>query len=241
MAKKNKSGIMVFLFLCSVGTMVLPFIASCGKSGTTLPAGSAVQFQVLNLSPDLQPVNLWVGYIKQNNYPYSYPAANGYITLGIIDTPIQVRSTSAAISTSNVLSFSTQLKANLKYTLFVTGFRADSSITHIFTIDTAAVSIVGRGKIRFVNASPRSPDLDVTANGTPAFTGQKYKGVSKFIEIPPGTYNFKIMPSVGSTTTVLSDLRNINIADGKIYTLYSYGIAGRVDSAAFGANVLINK
>jgi len=238
MAERNKA--MVFLFLCSVGIMVIPFMASCGKSGNTAPVGSNVQMQVINLSSDLLAVNLWVSYVKQNRTPYTYPTPSGYFTLGNIDTPIQIRSYFASVSTTNLVSLNTVLKPNLKYTLFITGLRADSSITSIFTVDTATAPTVGRGKIRFVNASPRSNPLDITANGTLAFSNQMYTKVSKFIEIPPGNYDFKIMKT-GTTTNILADMSGVTILDGKIYTIYCHGVSGGADSVAFSAGILSNK
>ncbi|MDB4924965.1 DUF4397 domain-containing protein [Mucilaginibacter sp.] len=236
MADRNKA--MVFLFLCCVGIMVIPFIASCGKNGTA-PAGSNIQMQVINLSPDLQPVNLYVSYIKQNTVPFSYPSPSGYFTLKNIDTPVQIRSYNTNVSTTNFISLNTPLKNNYKYTLFVTGLRADSSITSIFTIDTAATPAVGRGKIRFVNASPRSGAFDITVNGTMAFTNQGYKKVSNFIEVPPGNYDFKILPT--GSGKVLADMPGTVILDGKVYTLYCRGIVGGADSVAFAGGILNNR
>lgn len=235
----DKSKVMIFLFLCSVGIMIIPFIASCGKAGEVSAAGSNIQMQVINLSPDLLPVNLYVGYIRQTTNSFSYPTPSGYFSLTNIDTPIQIKSYSSAVSTEVLLSLNTALKPNLKYTLFITGLRANKSVTSIFTVDTTVTSVVGRGKVRFVNASPNSSALDITANNVMAFANQPYKNVSKFIDVPPGTYEFKIMPS--GTNTVISDLPNITIADGKIYTLYCRGITNGADSVAFGAGVLSNK
>lgn len=237
MADRNK--VMIFMFLCCVGVMVIPFITSCGKNAAVTPSGTNIQFQVVNLSPDLQPINLYVNYIKQNSGSFSYPSPSGYFSLKNIDTPIQIRSALVSVSTVNLVSLNTALKPNIKYTLFVTGLRADSSITSIFTVDTASISTVGRGKIRFVNASPRSAGFDVTANGTPAFTNRTYKSVSPFIQVPPGTYDFKIMPT--GTTTVISELANVTVLDGKIYTIFCRGIANGADSVAFGAGVISNK
>lgn len=228
---------MIFLFLCSIGIMVISFIASCGKSGVSA-AGSGIQMQVVNLSPDLQPINLFVGYAKQTSNSYSYPNPSGYFSLSNIDTPIQIKSYSALVSTAVLLKVNEFLKPNYKYTLFVTGLRADT-LKAIFTIDTAATPTVGRGKIRFVNASPGSTGLDITANGTKAFPNQQYTKVSKFIELPAGNYDFKIMPA--NTTTVIGELPNVTIMDGKVYTLYSYGISGGADSVAFNSGILSNR
>ncbi|MFD0750723.1 DUF4397 domain-containing protein [Mucilaginibacter calamicampi] len=230
---------MAWLFACFAGLLVLSGIISCGKANTAIPVGANIQFQVVNLGPDLRPINLWVGFIKRN-IAYSYPTPSGYFSMASVDTPLQIRSALANVSTTNFVSIDTLLRGNTKYTLFVTGLRADTSITGIFTTDTSSTSTPGRGKIRFVNASPRSPGLDVIANGTTAFTNRAYKSVSKFIEMAPGSYEFKISPA-GSPLNVLKTLPQVSIQDGKLYTIYSYGIAGRVDSAAFGAGVIANR
>lgn len=220
-------------FIAAAGTL------SCANNNNVLPVGTNIQFQVVNLSPDLRPVNLWVGFIRRNA-AYSYPTPSGYFGMASIDTPLQIRSALTNVSTANLVSIDTLLKANTRYTLFVTGLRADTSVTGIFTIDTAANSKSGRGKVRFVNAAPRSPNLDVRANGTPAFTNRAYKSVSSFIEMAPGSYDFLITPA-GAPLTNLKTLTRVNIQDGKLYTIYAHGIAGRTDSAAFNAGVLNNR
>jgi hypothetical protein len=235
----NKNKVMVFLFLCCAGIMIVPFIASCGKSGSVSPSQSKIQMQVVNLSPDLQPVNLLVGYIKQNNTPFSYPNPSGYFSLSNIDTPIQIRSYSPLISSTNFISLDTVLKSNYKYTLFVTGLRSDSTVTSIFTVDNSTNPSAGRGRVRFVNASPRSAGFDVTANGIIAFQNLAYKKVSPFVEMPAGTYEFKIMPA--NSSTVISSLQGVTIVDGKVYTLYCRGIANGADSVAFGVGILNNR
>lgn len=214
-------------------------IMSCGKANNALPVGANIQFQVVNLSPDLRPINLYVGFNKRN-IAYSYPTPSGYFSMTSVDTPLQIRSALATVSSANLISLDTILRANTKYTLFVTGLRADSSITGIFTTDTSSTSTPGRGKVRFINASPRSTGLDVTANGTSAFTNRGYKTVSKFIEMAPGSYDFKITPA-GTPANVLFTINRVSVQDGKLLTIYAYGMAGRTDSAAFGAGVIANK
>jgi len=227
------------VFAGFVALLLMAAVVSCSKPNTVIPVGTNIQFQVVNLSPDLRPVNLWVGFQKRN-IAYSYPTPSGYFSMASVDTPFQIRSALATVSTANLVTIDTILRANTKYTLFVTGMRADSTVTGIFTKDTSSTSTPGRGKIRFVNASPRSANLDVTANGTAAFTNRAYKSVSKFIEMAPGNYEFKITPT-GLPLNALKILPQVTIQDGKLYTIYSYGIAGRVDSAAFGAGVIANK
>lgn len=228
-----------YLWVCFAGLLLISGIMSCGKANNALPVGANIQFQVVNLSPDLRPINLYVGFNKRNA-TYSYPTPSGYFSMTSVDTPLQIRSALATVSSANLISLDTILRANTKYTLFVTGLRADSSITGIFTTDTSSTSTPGRGKVRFINASPRSAGLDVTANGTAAFTNRAYKTVSKFIEMAPGSYDFKITPT-GIPANVLFTINRVSVQDGKLLTIYAYGMAGRTDSAAFGAGVIANK
>jgi hypothetical protein len=224
------SGICFFFIFC--------FISSCGKGKTVLPVTSNTLYQVINLSPDLLPVDLYIDLTKRNSSSFTYPNPSGYFSLASIDTPFQIRSSSVTVSTGNIIAIDTPLlKSNVKYTLFITGLRSNNSIKYMLTIDTSATPTVGRGKVRFVNASPGSTPFDVTANSTLAFGNQPYRNVSKFIELPAGTYDFKIMLT-GSSANVISDLPGVTVQDGKLYTLYCRGIVGRTDSAAFGMSVL---
>ncbi len=227
--------ILSLLFLAIVGVMILPFVTSCGKTGT-LPATSNVQYQVLNLSTDIQPVDLYINNKKYNATPYRYPNASGYFTLTTIDTPFQFRSAQTTSSAVNLLSIRKPLSFNIKYSLFIVGFRFNSktdTLDYIFTTDTASNPIGGRGKVRFVNASAGSNIFNITANATPVFTNQAYKNVSNFVEMPAGNYDFKLY-STASSSIILTELNNVTIQDGKLYTLYCRGIVGRTDTAAFG-------
>jgi hypothetical protein len=238
----NKSNTPLNLFFIGmVFTLVLPFIASCGKTETTVTPTTNTQLQVVNLSTDLLPVNLYIN-LRKRDLQYRYPTPSGYFSLAAFDTLFQIRRVVTGNNNSSVneISIDTTLKSNVKYTLFITGFKATNTISHIFISDTSAAPISGRGKVRFVNATAGNNIFNVTANGTPVFTNQKYKDVSKFVEVPAGMYNFKIYDQ-SSTTTILSELPNITVLDGKLYTLYCRGIVGRTDTAAFGMGILNNK
>lgn len=219
----------------------MPFIASCGKNNTTVAPTTNTQLQVVNLSTDLLPVNLYIN-LQKRNAQYSYPTPSGYFSLGAFDTLFQIRRTATGNNNSSVneLSIDTTLKSNVKYTLFITGFKATNSIFPIFVSDTSAAPTSGRGKVRFVHATAGNNIFNVFANGTAVFTNQAYKNVSKFVEMPAGNYNFKIYDQ-SSTTTILSELPSVTVQDGKLYTLYCRGIVGRTDTAAFGMGILNNR
>ena len=47
--------------------------------------------------------------------------------------------------------------------------------------------------------------------------------------------------SLQAVTVLLKDLPNITIQDGRLYTMYTYGLAGHTDTLAFGTRVIVNK
>ncbi|HVV56549.1 MAG TPA: DUF4397 domain-containing protein [Mucilaginibacter sp.] len=247
MTGKNKYKRFIFPFiLAAAGMSFAAFISSCGKtnSGNVTPS-SNIQYQVVNLSPDLGPVSLYINYQNYRNASYYYPTPSGYFYLTSIQQPFQIRPGQSLIpgevtSTATIFSIDSALHTNTRYTLFITGLQADSSVNYVFLTDTSPAPAIGRGKVRFMNASPLSKNFDVVANGTMAFPNQQYLKVSSYIEMPAGSYNFQIFPA-GATTPVYGNLQNVNIQDGRLYTIYTYGLAGRTDSLAFGEGVIVNK
>jgi hypothetical protein len=249
--KNNHRGISVLLLLFVSGFLAIPFISSCGKNGNVNPSTLDIQYQVINLSPNLGSVDLYVHYIKVNTSSYFYPTPSGYFYLTNIDTPFQIRPGTTLVPgvvppSYNIFTLNHTLQQHYKYTLMITGILTaaggTAGLDTIFTTDyypALPAPTLGRGKIRFINASPGSGGYDLTANDTTAFSNIPYRGVSAFKELPAGTYDFRIYPN--GSSSILRDIPNITIQDGRFYTLYCYGLAGQTDSLAFGSGVITNK
>lgn len=242
MTKPNKNGFLVSLLLVIVGTLLLPFVSSCGKGANANPTGLNTQLQIVNLSPDIQPVNLYLNFIKENTTNYTYPNNSGYFFISTLLPPIQLRSATLAPINLVTVDSTVALKANSKYTLFITGFKSDNSIKKsILLLDTATIPPLGRGIVRFVHCSPTSAPLDLRANDSTAkqWTNIAFDSVSKYVQLPVGNYNFTINLT-SSSSNVQFRLPNVTIQDGRAYTIYTQGIVGRTDSVAFGAAILTN-
>jgi hypothetical protein len=242
MANKKNGPVMGVLFLIIFGVFITPYLSSCGKSGSTgNAAGSNTQLEVLNLSPDVHPINLYQGFIKQNTSVYSYPYPSGYFYLTTTDTPLQIRSASSV--TANLYTIENpQFMANHKYTLFITGqYSTDTTISAILTQDdTTATPKVGFGKIRFINLSIPNTALNVTANDSTVFSNIGFEVPSIYKQIPVGSYAFQFIPT-GTTGPLTTTLSTVTVQDGRLYTLYSFGIVGRTDTSAFNAGILTNR
>jgi len=243
MANQGSRPVIGLLFSVIIGVFLTPYLSSCGKGAAASSAGLNIQLEVLNLSPNVEPVNLYLGYLEQSTTAYSYPYPSGYFYLTTIDTPLQIRS--ASLSTFNILTFpNPNFQANHKYTVFITGeatLTSDSTISAILTEDdTTATPNIGFGKIRFINlAIPKTP-LDVTANGTPVFSDNLFEVPSVYKQVPVGNYTFQFLPT-GTSSALSTTLGTTTIQDGRLYTLYSYGIVGRTDTSAFNSGILINR
>jgi hypothetical protein len=241
MANTNKSSILLYLCLFIVGIMAISSLVSCGKTGVSAGSNSNARLQMVNLSPDIQPFNLYAFFVKQSTNSYSYPNASGYFLVNVVDTPYQIRTaqTTNGVNPTNLLTLQDTLKPKIPYTWFITGSLKDSSLATIFTVDTGGIPANGRGKVRFVNASPSTTGLNLTANGTIAFTDVKYKSITEYKELTAGNYNLNVV-AANAPTTVLAGQKNFTVLDGKLYTMYFYGLSGKTDSAAYGTNVILN-
>lgn len=238
----NTPIVWLFNILCII--MLPMVITSCNANtgASVSPSAAATKILVVNASPDVLPLTLLIGSnrIGSTATTFKYPYPSSYYGIGNGIQNMQVLNTQLY----TIKTRTDNLAANTNYTLYIMGLKsattaADSIIT-VLTVDTATASTIGSGKIRFVNASPRTTGLDVTANGTTAFGGIAYSKVSPYVQMPAGIYDFKIY-AIGAPGSVLVDVPLITIQDGKLYTLFSYGLTGRTDTAAIGAKVIINK
>lgn len=238
----KRVNILNVLLLLNMVVLVLPALTSCGTSDTVTPTNSNVQLQVLNLSPDSYPIELYMSTDKINT-PYRYNATPAYFYLRKTDAPLQVRSTRSGDSTLIFNTYEKGFSPNTRYSLFFTGLYSDRSLKTIVTIDdTTSLPPVGKGgKIRFVNGSIKSESVDIWVNGKVAIKNTAFATVSNYITLTPGGYTFRVYPA-GTSTSSIAEIPNVTIQDGRLYTLYSRGIVGKAttDTAAFGLGVLAN-
>jgi hypothetical protein len=233
---------LIYLCICIIGVLFISGISSCGKAGNASPTGLNIQYEVLNLSPDLGPINLFINFTQTNSVgnPFIFGVNQGYFYVPSIVTPYQFRSALSSGSPITQLNAYQVLQPGAKYSLFITGSFLSNSLDTIFTVDTSLAPKTGYGKLRFVNASPPATGgLDVYANGTLAFPGIVYRKHSDYMSLPAGNYDLQI--DAKGTTTILNEQHIVTIQDGRLYTLYAYGYTNVVDSASFSSAVITNR
>jgi hypothetical protein len=236
---RTKKNIFIGLILLTGSVFFAASISSCGKTAASA-AGLNIKYEVLNLCPDMGPVNLFINFQQTNTLgdPFTFNVNPGYFYVPSVDTPYQIRSNLSA--GTNLFSLDNVLKPNTVYSLFIVGNVGNRTDTTIFTVDTATAPALGRGKVRFINASPTgTAGLDLNANGTQVFSKTIYPNYTAYKELPVGNYDFQV--NITGSSTVLKDLPGVTIQDGRLYTIYAYGYTNRIDSASFSAAVITNK
>lgn len=228
-----------YLLLSGFSVLLLAAIASCGKQDAASPGGINVELLIANLSPDLNTVDLYINNQRQNTTPFGYNSTPAYFFLGTTNQTLQIRT---RVGDANSFLINDTLRSDTRYSLFIMGLKADSSLTSIFLADdTTQLAPVGKGgKMRFINSSRNSTGFDVYANGTLALKDVKFAKVSPYVQLPAGNYTFRVYPT-GTTNTDLANVENVRIQDGRLYTLYSRGLVNRTDSARLGLAYITNK
>jgi len=67
----------------------------------------------------------------------------------------------------------------------------------------AAAAVAQDARVRALHASPDAPNVDVLVNDEIAVTNLPYGEVTGYLTLPPGTYNFKVVPTGASEPVVI--------------------------------------
>jgi len=107
-------------------------------------------------------------------------------------------------------------------------------------IDDLTPPASGKSHIRFIHLSPNAPAVDITdTQGNVIFEDVSFADeVEGFTPVDAGTYNLQVRLS--GTDTVVLELPNINLAGGKIYTVFAKGFVGGEGNQALGAQIIVN-
>jgi len=192
----------------------------------------AANVNLINASPDVGSVSLFVENILRTPAPVTFGTASGYNKTLLGSQKVEIKSASGE---ATLISTTAQLDANGNYTYMLIG---PSSAPGMLTItDDLTAPSAGKAKIRFVNASPNAADAVLLFNnGSAGFSNQNYRGISNYIEVAPGTYAANI--AVGTSR---SERVNVTLESGRIYTIYARGSVGGTGTNALLVSTFINK
>lgn len=130
------------------------------------------------------------------------------------------------------------------YSLFVANAKdtgdAEETIDYVLIKDDLTAPKEGEAKIRLVNMSPENTPLALSVKDSESdlFENIEFQDAANFKGLAAETYTFDVKSATGE---VLFSLENVKIEEGKIYTLWTQGIANGIGDTEFGVKVIVNK
>jgi hypothetical protein len=129
----------------------------------------------------------------------------------------------AGTKNTPVLSNMLTVKKNSILTVAAVGTLSDIGL--IVITDANEYKMTGKAMIRFLHLSPNAPAVDITLpNGTVIFSNVSFRHITHYIDVTPMNYTLQVR--VAGTDNVVLTVPNINLDEGKYYTVYAIGLAG---------------
>jgi hypothetical protein len=208
-----------------LAVVLLSLLASCAKKFEDVDG----RFMVVNASPGLGPIDIYIDDVKFNTTPLSFPNTTGYKATRY---GMHVLKAKEAGQTATTSQGNLNIIGNVNQSLFFYGepgqlqaFAVTDDLT--FGYDTS------KSYIRFFHLASGVNSVNVgTSNGgtfTPVFNDRKYETNDSaivhatFVKINPGNYAFELREPGASTSF---DTVNGVLLPGRLYTLYSHGVLG---------------
>lgn len=78
-------------------------------------------------------------------------------------------------------------------------------------------------KVRVIHFSPDAPAVDVIANGViTAFESVEFMDATSFMEVPPGTYDFAVVPAGGEVADAVFEIEGLELEKDTYYSAVAY-------------------
>lgn len=211
-------------------------LTACSKNEDYTPQDIS-GLSVIHASPTTEKLDILVDTKKANIADFSYTNKIDYMNL--ISGKRKVAITKKGVTTA-LLSDSLTFKPQFGYSLFI--IDKLETVKFLFLEDDLTQPVTGKARIRFVNASPDAPALNLTIAGkeTDLVTNKAFKEFSAFESIDAAekvTFNVK-NKATGATEATIADVK---IEPGRIYTIWVKGLKAATDDTKLGVSVFTHK
>lgn len=223
--------------LLLLAVMPALILTSCDDDDDEITIDDMSQVLVVHASPDAPGVDLLVDNTKVNASPLTYPNNTGYLDVESGRRNIKVN---AAGTTTTVIDANLDLEKDMSYTVFAANTL--SAIEPVVLEDDLTAPASGKAHVRFVHLSPDAPAVDIAVTGGPVLiSNSAFKSATAFTPVDAAAYNLEVR--LAGTQTVVLTVPNVQLANGRIYTIFAKGFvsppAGNNNS--LGAEIIVNK
>lgn len=212
-------------------------ITSCTKKEVIANLGQS-KIRVINASPDNSVVTFFVNDTLKTPQALSFSVGTGYLNTSAGTREVYTKVSGNEINHSRTKFF---FQNGKNYTIFIGGKISKDSLIYISTEDRLTVSLTNKAKVRLINISPNSTSLEAVfsaqlTDSLANFSNLSFRSGSLYSEFNPGTYILKIRKS--GQKTALYNGSNLNIAAGKIYTIWVKGLVNGTGNFNISAGML---
>jgi hypothetical protein len=217
----DKSLAEVIIFGKGSAKLVNAAVLNIDANGTGQVVDSNIaEFKVLNGTSLGAPLNVFVnGQLALANIPFA--GVSNYQKIGVGPQTVTVQS--ATNPGADLLTVMLDLDSATDTSVAISG--PAGALRSLVLSDNNLPSAALRARVRFVNASPDLPAMDVYVNFGKVFSDIASNAASPYGELPAdatGTlYEFDF--NVAGTTTPVLKLPGVTLLTGKTYTIYVVG------------------
>lgn len=183
--------------------------------------GDNAYVRVVHASPDAPAVDVYVDGMKTvSGAPYKAITPYGDVKAG----KHHVIVTAAGDMNAKVIEADVDLKAGTYYTVAAVGYLQNIR-PKIFTAPSLNMD-KGKAEINVYHLSPNAPRIQLVApdmNGAKLLTNGLSYGNEKTLMVNPMGVNLNVTP-YGQPDMVVKNLSGINVAGGKTYSVFAFGL-----------------
>lgn len=205
------------IVLCCTALVV--FLSACldddDRNTEPVPLGYV---SIYHASPDAPPLDISVDDRRVNSQPFGYSDYSGYLNFYTGSRKVKFSSVNA---TNALIDTVFNIADGKAYSIFVINRLAN--IETLVVQDSAASPATGKAMIRFVQLSPDAPAVDIADVSGSLFTNTAFKQATPFREVDAKMYSFNVKSA--ATGEVLLTAKDVNIREGRFYTIVTRGFA----------------
>ena len=197
------------------------------SANTVTPVANLLsQFKVTHASPNSGAFNVLVdGVSKFSNVPYKGTSSYLPITAGTRNLGLQPVASPGSITAASNVNFS----GGNDFSVVAVGNAG--AVNMLVLQDNNLPPSAGYAKVRFVNASPDAPPLDVQVNFVTYVSGLAQNAASTYVQFLENTLpGYTMTVSITGSATPALVIPGVLLTAGKTYTLYIVGPAVTLDS-----------
>ena len=219
---------------------------ACKKDGGTVVTDMYAKAMIVHANINAPAIDFFIDGTKINKDSLVYGVNTPYTDVKLTEgTKTQFKIGLTKLGTF-LLNDSSTLTENTGITYYVALDTLSKTPLILVTSDDISAPTAGNSKFRFIHlvsdAITYGFDIELVPPGGAVaskntFSNLRFKLLQiNFAPVPKGTYDILVKSS--GTTNILARVPNINLADGKIYSLVARGLIGKANG--FGTTLISN-